>query len=333
MKRAWRYSAPFCGPLILAGCGRPPLGYLDGTAGPIASQIAPLGWGLTSISVGVCVIVAALLVFAIWRRRSSHDHNIVPVNDRQAIRWIVAGVAISSVFLLAAAVWTLVTVHAIAEPPGASALTLDVKGQEWWWTVKYESPDPARQFVTANQLVIPVGVPVRVKLTSADVIHSFWVPKLGGKMDMIPSRTNVTWIEGDTIGHYRGQCSEFCGLQHANMAFDVQVVSKDDFAAWWDRQLLPAPVAWDNPGLKTFLARCAVCHTIRGTPAGGILGPDLSHFGSRATIGAGLMPNTPTNLSYWINNTQTIKPGVKMPELDMLASEISDVTKYLEGLR
>ena len=259
--------------------------------------------------------------------------TISPVNDRTPIRWIGVGVAISTVFLMGSAVWTLVTVKSIGQPAASNTLSVDVTGQEWWWSVKYNSNDPSRQFTTANQLVIPVGVPVQVKLTSADVIHSFWVPKLGGKMDMIPSRTNVTWIEADKPGEYRGQCSEFCGLQHANMAFNVEAVSQQEFDAWWDRQLQPAANADADPGLHTFMVRCAACHTIRGTAAGGILGPDLSHFGSRESIGAGLLANTPDNLADWINNTQTLKPGVKMPELHMLASETDDVASYLEGLK
>jgi len=316
----------------LAGCSGPPLGYLDATS-PVAGAIARLGWGLTVISVGVCLIVGLLLIIAIYRRRPDGDLSVTPVNDRTPIRWIGVGVAISTVFLLGSAVWTLVTVHSIGEPPQAGALSIDVIGQEWWWGVKYHSSDPAREFTTANQLVIPVNVPVQINLTSRDVIHSFWVPKLGGKMDMIPSRTNVTWLEADKIGEYRGQCSEFCGLQHANMAFNVKVLSQADFKAWWDHQLQAATGSPDDPRLRTFMVRCAACHTIRGTQAGGILGPDLSHFGSRDSPAADLMPNTPENLRNWINNTQTIKPGAKMPELHMLASETSDVTSYLEGLK
>lgn len=316
----------------LAACSSSPLGYLDATA-PIAGSIASLGWGLLGISVGVCVIVGLLLIFAIWRGRPNGDLTVAPVNDRVPIRWIGVGVAISTIVLLGSAIWTLITVNSIGEPSQAGALSIDVIGQEWWWGVKYRSSDPTREFMTANQLVIPVNVPVQLNLTSRDVIHSFWVPKLGGKMDMIPSRTNVTWLEADKVGEYRGQCSEFCGLQHANMAFNVRVLSQADFAAWWDQQLQPASGSPDDPRLRTFMVRCAACHTIRGTPAGGILGPDLSHFGSREGLAAGVMPNTPANLANWINNTQTIKPGAKMPELHMLASEIADVTSYLEGLK
>jgi cytochrome c oxidase subunit 2 len=315
-----------------SGCARYPLSYFD-AIGPIGGPIAALGWGLTAISVAVCIVVAGLLCFAIWRKRANANTAIVPVDDRSSIRWIIAGVAISTGFLVISAVWTLTTVHAVGQPLGAAGVSIDVTGQEWWWGVRYRSPDPARQFTTANEIVIPVGVPVQISLTSRDVIHSFWVPKLGGKMDVIPPRTNVTWIQADTVGVYRGQCSEFCGLQHANMAFEVRAVSPADFQAWWDHQLEPVTTPADDPGLHTFMVRCAVCHSIRGTPAGGILGPDLSHFAGRSTIAAGLLPNTPANLAKWINNTQTIKPGAKMPELDMLASEISDVTNYLESLK
>lgn len=321
-------------PLILglAACGRSPLGYMDATS-PVGGSIASLGIGLLAISVGVCIIVGLLLIFALWRGGQHADLAIAPVNDRTAIRWIGIGAAISTVFLLGAAIWTLITVSSIGEPAQANSLRVEVSAQEWWWSVKYFSDDPAREFTTANQLVISVGVPVQISLKSRDVIHSFWVPKLGGKMDMVPSRTNVTWFEADKVGIFRGQCSEFCGLQHANMGFDVRVLSQEDFDAWWNRQLRPAEGSADDPRFKTFMVRCAACHAVRGTLAGGILGPDLSHFGERETIASGLLPNTPANLAKWINNTQTIKPGVRMPELDMLASEIDDVTNYLEGLK
>lgn len=318
--------------LALVGCSGSPLSYLDATS-PIGGSIARLGLGLLAISVGVCGLISILLVAALWRGRGGSDSTITPTNDRSAIRWIGIGVAISTAFLLGSAAWTLVTVSSISEPARPYGLQVDVTGHQWWWSVKYRSEDPARVFTTANQLVIPVGVPVQVNLASRDVIHSFWVPKLGGKMDMIPSRTNVTWLEADKVGDFRGQCSEFCGLQHANMAFNVRVLSKPDFEAWWNLQLQAADGSAGDPRFKIFMVRCAACHAIRGTSAGGILGPDLSHFGGRATIASGLMPNTPANLANWINNTQTIKPGVMMPELDMLASEIDDVTSYLEGLK
>jgi cytochrome c oxidase subunit II len=316
----------------LAGCSGSPLSYLDATS-PVGGSIASLGIGLLAISVLVCVVIGLLLVVALRRGTRRTDPVVTAVDDRAAIRWIGAGVAISTVLLLGAAVWTLVTVRSLGEPVQADTLRIDVTGQEWWWSIKYHSDDPAREFTTADQLVIPVDVPVQISLTSRDVIHSFWVPKLGGKTDMVPSRTNVTWFKADKVGNFRGQCSEFCGLQHANMAFTVQVLSKPDFEAWWNQQLQPAVGSMDDPRFKTFMTRCAACHTVRGTAAGGILGPDLSHFAGRETIAAGLMPNTPANLARWINNTQTMKPGVKMPELDMLASEIDDVTSYLEGLK
>lgn len=321
--------APLLALLPLSACSAP-LSYLDATS-PIAGNIASLGWGLTLIAVSVCIIIAILLAIALTRHREPSDADISPVNDRGPIRLIGVGVAVSVVILMISAVWTLVVAGAVGLPPGGNVLTVNVTGHEWWWEVEYQSNDPTRIFATANQLVIPAGAPVRVNLASADVIHSFWVPKLGGKMDMIPSRTNVTWLVADKIGEYRGQCSEFCGLQHANMAFNVRVVSKQDFDSWWNTQLQPAPA--NDPRLRTFMTRCAACHTIRGTDAGGIVGPDLSHFGSRESIAAGLMANTPANLAAWINNTQMIKPGAKMPELHMLASEVDDVTAYLEGLK
>lgn len=311
--------------LPLAGCAGTPLGYLDAVA-PASAPIARLGWGLTLISVVACVVTAALLAVAMAKRRPDDAGAITPVNDRKPIGWIVFGVAVSTVFLVAAAIWTLVTVGAIGMP-ARTGLTVEITGQQWWWAVRYRSPEPGRIFTTANQLVIPVGVPVKVLLKSKDVIHSFWVPKLGGKIDMLPERTNVTWLQADRPGTYRGQCTEFCGLQHANMAFDVLAVRKADFKAWWDRQLTPAK---EPP--EAFMSHCAACHAVRGTAAGGILGPDLTDFKDRRTIAAGTLPNTRENLERWLENAQAIKPGSKMPTLDMTGSEVRAISGYLEGV-
>lgn len=328
MKRA---AAGLFSLLTLSDCARAPLGYLDG-AGPAARSIASLGWGLLGISIAVCLITGALLLFSIFRRRLQRD-GLGGGDDRASLRWIGIGVSISTVLLLASAVWTLWTVRGLSDPARAAAVTIDVTGQQWWWDVRYRSNTPSREFSTANDLVIPAGVPVQLNLRSRDVVHSFWVPKLAGKMDMIPGQTNRIRIEADRPGIYRGQCSEFCGMQHAQMAFFVVALAPAEFEAWWNHQLEPATSDPNATSQQTFIERCSGCHAIRGLPSGGILGPNLSHFGSRRTIAGGVLPNNSSNLAHWLSDSQGVKPGSKMPELHLAANEIESLTAYLEGLK
>lgn len=317
--------------LMLSDCARAPLGYFEG-AGPAARSIASLGWGLLGISVAVCLITGALLVFSIFRRRAQTD-GLGGGDDRSSLRWIGVGLSITTVLLLASAIWTLWTVRGVSDTSRAAAVTIDVTGQQWWWEVRYRSDTPSREFSTANDLVIPAGVPVQLNLRSRDVVHSFWVPKLAGKMDMIPGQTNRIRIEADRPGIYRGQCSEFCGVQHAQMAFFVIALAPADFQAWWNHQLEPASNEPNAASQQTFIERCSSCHAIRGLPAGGILGPNLSHFGSRRTIAAGVLPNDSGNLAHWLNDSQGVKPGSKMPELHLAANQVDALTAYLEGLK
>jgi cytochrome c oxidase subunit 2 len=220
-------------------------------------------------------------------------------------------------------------------PATKPELTLQVTAHQWWWEVRYLDPVAGRVFTTANEIHIPTGQPVRVILSSPDVVHSFWVPKLAGKMDVIPGVTNVTWIQAVAPGRYRGQCAEFCGLQHARMAFFVTADSPADFKAWREGQLTapalltPGAVA---DGAALFAARCASCHAVSGTPAGGIVGPDLSHLLSRATLAAGTIPNDTAHLDAWIADPAAIKPGVLMPKVPLTAAERSQVVAYLQSL-
>jgi cytochrome c oxidase subunit 2 len=200
--------------------------------------------------------------------------------------------------------------------------------------VRYLDPAGAETFTTANEIHIPVGQPVRVELTSPDVIHSFWVPRLAGKMDAIPGVKTVTWIEAAAPGRYRGQCAEYCGLQHARMAFYVVADAPPDFLRWRARQLgAPgAPEGNTAQGARLFTGHCASCHTIAGTSAGGIVGPDLSHLASRQTLAAGLIPNDVGHLSAWIDDPQAIKPGVLMPKASLTGAERARIVSYLESL-
>jgi cytochrome c oxidase subunit 2 len=218
-----------------------------------------------------------------------------------------------------------------------NALTLKIVGHQWWWEVRYEDDSPDRSFVTANEIRIPTGKPVKVELESADVIHSFWVPSLTGKMDLITGQKNELQFTAKNAGVYRGQCAEFCGLQHAHMAFAVLALSPDEFGRWRDHENQSANAPSDQlgrQGEQLFRARgCALCHSIRGTLAGGQLGPDLTHVGSRTTIAAGTLPMTPATLGAWIADPQHIKPGNYMPKMPLQSDELIAILHYLEQLK
>jgi cytochrome c oxidase subunit 2 len=220
-----------------------------------------------------------------------------------------------------------------APAPGATRLTVDVIGHQWFWEVRY----PGTPVVTANEIHIPVRTPVDVVGTTADVIHSFWVPQLNRKIDLIPGRTNRVLLEADRPGRYRGQCSEFCGLQHAHMAVLVIAESRAQFRAWLRDQSTQArapSTPEEGQGAHVFETQaCAGCHAIRGTSARGAIGPDLTHLGSRLTIGAVTLPNDPAALRSWLADPQHAKPGVKMPSLPLSPAQLNALTVYLESLR
>jgi cytochrome c oxidase subunit II len=215
------------------------------------------------------------------------------------------------------------------------ALEIKVIAHQWWWEFHY--PDPA--VATADELHIPIGRPIRLNLQSADVIHSFWVPQLGGKRDVVPGQINELTFEARVPGMYLGQCAEFCGLSHANMRFRVFVDTPARFAAWEkvQRQAPIAPVELADPaaaaGAKVFAdSPCTTCHTIEGVSKG-YVGPNLTHFASRTTLGAGIMPNTPANVAKWITNPDHLKPGAKMPRLGLSGEDLNDLVAYLESLK
>ena len=312
-----------------------PMSYLR-TFGAAGDPVTALAWGLIAVSAIVLLVVTIALLGGIARRRRIADARALAVpRDAGGLGWIYWGVGISAVVLAACAVWTMLTLRAIAMPANASDFTVHVTASQWWWRVRYDSPDSSRIFSTADEIHIPVGRPVKVELDSEDVIHSFWVPQLAGKIDMIPGRTNVLWLEADKPGTYRGQCGEFCGAQHAHMAMFVVAQQPQDFERWREQQLQPAPAPTQQAlqqGENDFVAHCGACHTVRGTDAGGLLGPDLSHLASRGTIAAGLFPNTPGNLAAWISNPQTLKPGTRMPAPELSPAELQSVVGWLQTL-
>ena len=229
------------------------------------------------------------------------------------------------------------TVGRATPAASADAIRIRVTGHQWWWEVQYRDPQLEHWITTANEIHVPVGRPIFVELRSADVIHSFWPPNLSAKRDLIPRKDNSLWLEADSAGVYRGQCAEFCGHQHAKMAFLVVAQPPDSFARWLSRERESAAVPADSlarRGQTVFLeSGCPLCHTITGTLAGGRLGPDLTHLAGRRSLAAGTLPNTRGNLAAWIVTPQAIKPRSKMPPSTLDSEELQALLAYLETLR
>lgn len=298
-------------------------------AGPFSQPVTLLAWALLAGGTVVLFIVLAALWIALWgktrlRARLGGDRAI----------WI-GGVAFPAVVLTALLVWGLwLTSSLQATAPRGDEMRVRVTGEMWWWRVAYLDDQGRTVLSDANELHIPAGQPVLVELDSADVIHSFWVPRLSGKMDMIPGRRNLLSIQADKPGTYGGQCAEYCGGPHALMGFVVVAHSPESFARWQaDRLAAGAPAS--GAGAELFLTSgCAACHTVRGTPANGLAGPDLTHVGSRRTLGAGILPNNRGTLAGWVADSQTIKPGNRMPNYRQFsAQELNAVAEYLESLK
>jgi cytochrome c oxidase subunit 2 len=309
--------------LALAGCGGNQ-NTLD-PAGDPERSIAQLFWVMFGVAiVGFGLIV--LLLFLGWWRRERPD---LPGGrgERTATRIVLGfGVALPIVLLTALFIWSdfFVMRSTAAPAKGSTALTIHVTGHQWWWEVRYAGSTA----VTANEIHIPTDTRVEVVLTTADVIHSFWVPQLNRKADMIPGSANRLLLVADRPGIYRGQCAEFCGLQHANMAVEVVAQPKAAFDAWLARNARPAA-----HGNALFAENCSGCHEIRGTTAHATVGPDLTHFASRRTIAAVTMPNTPENLRDWLRDPQHAKPGNLMPKLELGDTDWDALQRYLESLR
>ena len=257
---------------------------------------------------------------------------------RQARLYIIGGGAVvPTVVLTGLLLYGLGMTPALLAPAPPGSLRIVVTGEQWWWRVRYV-PASGEAVTLANEIRLPVGEPVEFELDSPDVIHAFWIPALGGKMDMIPGRRTRLLLEPTRAGTFRGQCAEYCGTSHALMAFPVVVMEKDDFARWLDAQRAPAAEATDASAAHGcelfFLNGCAACHTIRGTPARGTIGPELTHVGSRLTLGAGILPNDPAALVRWLEQTNQVKPGVRMPHCGMLPrEELGALAAYLESLQ
>jgi cytochrome c oxidase subunit II len=318
------------------GAAASPMDYLHAD-GKWAATVLPLTWGLFILSLVVIVVIAALVIVGVMLRARLGNVRQVPLVDTRATGWIAIGVGVSTLILIGFVAWSSITLARVAYPPSKPALTILVRAHQWWWEFHYlDKNDPSRSFVTANEVHIPVGKPVRLELQSADVIHEFWVPSLVGKIQTIPGQTNVTWIEADKPGVYRGQCTQFCGEQHAHMLLSVFADPPAAFDAWRADQLRDAPTPATQEaslGERGFIGHCAACHTVRGTVAEGKLGPDLTHLMSRSTIAAGVLPNNPGYLSGWIADPQSVKPGSLMPDPDLSGPELASIRSFLVTLK
>jgi cytochrome c oxidase subunit 2 len=300
-------------------------------AGPHAEGVARLAWIMFGAGLAIFVIVLALLAFA-----------ASPAGRRR--RWMtgdgfVFGFgAVFPVVSLAALLFYGVALSGRLAAPGPPVLRILVEGEQWWWRVSYVGPDGDVRLESANEIRIPTGRPVEFVLQTRDVIHSFWVPSLAGKLDMIPGRTNSYRFAASRPGIYRGQCAEFCGAQHALMAFYVVAMEKDEFEAWYARESRSADrpvVAIRARGADLFVSQgCGACHTVRGTQADGRLGPDLTHVGGRRSIAAGTLPTNVGTVAAWIASSQHLKPGNRMPSFeDLTGEDLRAVAAYLEGLK
>jgi cytochrome c oxidase subunit II len=314
--------------LLLAGCSSKQ-NALD-PAGPPAKEIESLWWWMLG---GLCVgfaVICAILVGA-WIHRDQPGVPFARNTDRAGWAVVLAlGLTIPVIGLSILFVYgDIFVIRGTAAPaPKSTSLTVRVTGHQWWWEVRY----PGTSVVTANEIHIPARTRVNVEVRTADVIHSFWVPQLNHKIDMFPEQWNRLLLQADEPGRYRGQCAEFCGLQHAKMGLYVFADEPAGFQRWIARQSRPAAHA-NGPGVKVFAENCASCHTIRGTDAHGRVGPDLTHLMSRETLAALAIPNTPAELRRWIQDSQDVKPGNQMPALPLDAQQLDAVSAYLETLK
>lgn len=307
--------------------------------GPAADRIADLWWLLLAVASGVYVVFLTLLLGAIVRRRrddGERQRGADPPHHRDA-RWVIAAAVVLPALVLAGVFVVTLRTQAALHAHAAEELTIKVVGRMWWWQITYVGSSLGDTVVGANEIHIPTGRRVRLELTSADVIHTLWVPNLQGKTDLVPARTLVTWVQAVRPGISRGQCAEFCGIQHAHMSFLVIAEPPAQFERWLAEQRRPASAPSDElgrQGQSVFLASgCGYCHSVRGIRTLGLLGPDLTHFAGRQTIAAGTLANAPGNLFAWIADPQRVKPGNKMPRVPLAPEQLRAVVAYVQSLR
>jgi len=299
-----------------------------------ATELANLFWIFLAILAATWVLTLSVLGWCLWRHRNSRTHSDARARIL-ASRAIACAASMTVIVLLALTGLSFAGQKQLFADDAATEL-VTITGRQWWWEIRYQGRE-GESFVTANELHLPAGQNIKIKLASADVIHSFWVPSLFGKRDLVPGLENSVSLQASTAGILRGQCAEFCGLQHAHMGLIVVVESPADFARWRDQQRAAAyPVAGldAQAGMAVFFAHsCNICHAIRGTSAAGQVGPDLTHLASRQWLGAATLPMSRAALARWIKDPQIVKPGVHMPAIALANAEFEHLLSYLEGLK
>src|SRR6185503_10842567 len=309
-------------------------------ASPEAHAIAHLFWWMLAVGGAIWLLVAATAIRSAFARRGAPgDDGLMRVSAETHTRLqrvVIGATVVTGVILMSFLVFDFSVGRALAAFP-AQSLTVDVTGHQWWWQIEYEDPNPSLSVTTANEIHVPVGEPVQFKLASHDVIHSFWVPNMNGKRDLIPGYRSSIWFRADTPGVYRGQCAEFCGLQHAHMAFLVVAQPRAEFTRWLLQQRTSGATPVDSlavAGQQVFMSgSCALCHTIGGTPAHGTVGPDLTHLASRLELAAGTAPNTRGYLGGWILNHPSMQPRTLMPPNPLQPRQLQALLAYLETLK
>jgi cytochrome c oxidase subunit 2 len=340
-RQTWRRLPALSAALFASACGG--IHNAINPAGPQAGNISRVWW----LMFVVCSIVFVLVMVAllVGLKKSAHQEQLTtPVLDppeeqehrRRAV--VIGAVTITVIVLFVFLVASFSAGRSMtAELADKDGLTIEVTGHQWWWEVRYLDVDASNIFTTANEIHIPVGVPVTFSLRSTDVIHSFWVPNLSGKKDLIPGKINTIWLQADKPGVYRGQCAEYCGLQHARMALWVVAEPQEQFNAWRQNQTQTSVTpATDSQklGQQVFLSTtCVMCHAINGTPAGSNIGPNLTHVGSRQMIAAASMTNTREHLREWIKDPQQFKPGTRMPANNLGEDQLQPLLDYLQSLK
>ena len=345
MKRLCRYGVLVFVLSLISACTAVPIsqGHTPSAISPHgtgAARIADLWWLMLTLGTAVFLLVVALLLAAFFRGRRATNNTAPDIgSDDTGRNWpILGGIALPLLVIGIVFGYSIYTLAKVENPNEKAPIKIEVIGRRWWWEVKY----PDQGITTANEIHIPVGVPVQVQLQSADVIHSFWVPELHGKMDAIPTRINNLVIKADLAGVYRGECAEFCGLQHAHMGLMVVAESQSDFDQWVSAQEQPATEPSDaaaKQGQQVFLsAGCVFCHTVRGLNDKEIdrssvdLGPDLTHLDSRLTIAGASLTKNRGNLAGWVVDAQHVKPGSLMPQMYLNSQDLQNLLAYLETL-
>jgi len=334
------------GSLMLGGCSEVPISPADPPSaldprGPNAAHLASLWWVMLAFGSAIFLLVCVLLAASLLRnRRATSATAPETVSGDVGRRWVIwGGIALPLVVLGIVFGYTIYTLAALQDPQGPAAVHVRIVGRRWWWDVSY----PDEGITSPNELHMPVGKPVQIQLESADVIHSLWIPELHGKMDLIPSRVNYLTLQADQEGVYRGECAEFCGLQHAHMGFMVVAQNDTAFDSWVQAQQGPAPTPNDPTaarGQQVFMSSgCVFCHSLRGVDDKSIdrssvdLGPDLTHLSSRLTIAGASVTQNQGNLAGWIVDSQHIKPGNLMPNQYVSANDLQPLLAYLATLQ